>query len=122
PAGLPIGTVVADGSGYRVALFADLSTAQDVEILDFKQPPEQPPAPTSADLPVTAAGLPPAPPPQTDAPAPVVPQAAAPGALVPGRPISKPASVPPAVKKGQSVTPDTPSPGSDNGGVDNGVE
>jgi len=65
PAGLPIGTIVAVGSGYRVALYADQSTTQDVQILDFKLPPEKPPTPSPNDLPVTAAGLPPAaPPPQ----------------------------------------------------------
>ena len=68
PAGLPIGTIVAVGGGYRVALYADQSTTQDVQILDFKQPPETPPKPSPNDLPVTAAGLPPAAPP----PAPTV--------------------------------------------------
>jgi rod shape-determining protein MreC len=60
PAGLPIGVVMVDGNDYRVALFADQTATQDVEILDFKQPPERPPAPSANDLPVTAAGLPPA--------------------------------------------------------------
>lgn len=63
PAGLPIGVIVANGHGYGVALFADQTATQDVEILDFKQPPERPPAPSAKDLPVTAAGLPPAAPP-----------------------------------------------------------
>ncbi|MDE1939339.1 MAG: rod shape-determining protein MreC [Alphaproteobacteria bacterium] len=123
PAGLPIGTVVADGSDYRVALFADLSTAQDVEILDFKQPPEQPPAPTPSDLPVTAAGLPPAaPPPQTDT-TPIVPQGATPGAPVPAKLVPKPAPIKPsAVKKGQGASLNASRPAIDNNAVGNGVE
>jgi rod shape-determining protein MreC len=60
PTGLPIGIVVLYGKEYRVALFADQSTAQDVEILDYKLPVEQPHVPGPRDLPVTAAGLPPA--------------------------------------------------------------
>ncbi len=40
PQGLPIGSVVADGKGgYRVALLADASQTQDVEILNFANPP-----------------------------------------------------------------------------------
>jgi len=70
PSGLPIGTVVSDGSGgWRVALLADPGASQDVEILNFSKPPEIPPA--TAQLPVEAAGLKPQvlqPPP---APAPV---------------------------------------------------
>lgn len=61
PAGLPVGVIVAYGHDFRVALFADQSTATDVQILDYKQPMEQPHVPTAGDLPVTAAGLPPAP-------------------------------------------------------------
>jgi len=71
PSGLPIGTVVSDGSGgWRVALLADPGASQDVEILNFSKPPETPPA--TAQLPVEAAGLKPQvlqPPPS---PAPVV--------------------------------------------------
>ena len=56
PAGLPIGTVVADGSGgWRVALLADAGASQDVEILNFSKPPEALPA--TAQLPADAAGL-----------------------------------------------------------------
>jgi len=85
PAGLPIGTVVADGAdGWRVALLADAGSSQDVEVLNFSKPPEAPPA--SAQLPAEAAGLKPqAPPPapvtapaQAAAPAPKPPVAAAP--------------------------------------------
>src|SRR5262249_17520467 len=44
PSGLPVGTVVADGSGgWRVALLADAAASQDVEILNFSKPPETPP-------------------------------------------------------------------------------
>jgi rod shape-determining protein MreC len=71
PSALPIGTVVSDGSGgWRVALLADAGSSQDVEILNFSQPPETPPA--IAQLPVEAAGLKPqplAPPPVPVAPA-----------------------------------------------------
>jgi rod shape-determining protein MreC len=92
PAGLPIGTVVRDGDGWRVSLLADATEAQDVEVLNFAKPPENPPA--AAELPMRAAGLkplpppPPAPvqtapltqaPPQPTKPKPVVPPAAAPG-------------------------------------------
>ena len=79
PAGLPIGTVVADGSdGWRVALLADAASSQDVEVLNFSKPPEAPPA--SAQLPAEAAGLKPqAPPP----PAPVASATPAPTAPAP---------------------------------------
>ncbi len=70
PAGLPIGTVVADGrGGWRVALLADAAAAQDVEVLNFAKPPEQ--LPPSAQLPMEAAGLKPQPPPPPAAAAPV---------------------------------------------------
>jgi rod shape-determining protein MreC len=79
PAGLPIGTVVADGSdGWRVALLADAASSQDVEVLNFSKPPEALPA--SAQLPAEAAGLKPqAPPP----PAPVASAIPAPTAPAP---------------------------------------
>jgi rod shape-determining protein MreC len=57
PPGLPVGVLVADGGKFRVALLADPSTSEDVRVLDFKQPPEQPPAPSPNDLPAAAAGL-----------------------------------------------------------------
>jgi rod shape-determining protein MreC len=89
PAGLPVGTVVPDTSGgYRVALLADASSSQDVEILNFSKPPEA--LPPTAQLPAEAAGLKPmAPPPPSVAatvPAPVAP--------VPVKP--KPVVTPPA--------------------------
>jgi rod shape-determining protein MreC len=63
PAGLPVGTLVSDGQGgFRVALLSDPAASQDVEILNFAKPPENPPA--TAELPAEAAGLKPqAPPP-----------------------------------------------------------
>jgi hypothetical protein len=85
--------VIADGSSLRVALLADPASSQDVEVVDFKNPVEQPPAPTPNDLPVAAAGLPPATPPPPPAAAQVV--APAPAAQTP--PAEKPAAKP-AVK------------------------
>jgi rod shape-determining protein MreC len=58
PPGLPIGTVVEQGGQYRVALLADAASSEDVEVLAFRKPPEQPPA--DVQLPAVAAGLPPA--------------------------------------------------------------
>ena len=88
PAGIPIGIVVEDGGRYRVALFADQTTAQDVQILDFKQPLEHPPAASPKDLPVTAAGLPPVASPRVAAPPVLQPVVPAP------QPVFKPASTP----------------------------
>jgi rod shape-determining protein MreC len=92
PAGLMIGVIVPHGKEYRVALFSDQTAAMDVEILDFKQPVEKPPAPGPEDLPVTAAGLPPAAPPpppaQTPAQAPALPLLL--------KPVQKPSTPPPA--------------------------
>ena len=34
------------GGGYRVALLADAASSEDVEVLDFRKPPEAPPAAT----------------------------------------------------------------------------
>jgi rod shape-determining protein MreC len=65
PHGLPIGTVVADGDGFRVALLADASQSESVEILNFARAPE--PLPEAPVLPAEAAGqkpfVPPPPPP-----------------------------------------------------------
>jgi rod shape-determining protein MreC len=84
PPGLAIGTVVGDAQGgYRVVLLADPGASDDVNVVDFKLKTEQPPAATANELPATAAGLPPAAPPQ---PAPItVPlsNAAAPAQKVP---------------------------------------
>ncbi len=89
PAGLPIGTVVDDGSGgWRVALLADASSSQDVEILNFSQPPEA--LPPTVQLPAEAAGLKPQPPPPVAAtPALVL---AAPKPVVVARPMATNAS------------------------------
>jgi rod shape-determining protein MreC len=69
PSGLQIGTVAADGYIFRAVLLSDAGTSDDVRILNLKSPPEQPPAPSPNDLPVSAAGL-----------APLAPPAAAPTA------------------------------------------
>jgi rod shape-determining protein MreC len=72
PPGLPIGTVVKDAGGFRVALLADSAQSDEVEILNFARPQENPP--TTPQLPAVAAGLPPlAPPPPKAAVAPVLP-------------------------------------------------
>lgn len=80
PAGLPVGTVVEDRGTWRVALLADPASSQDVEVLNFSQPPEA--LPPSAQLPAEAAGLKPkAPLPQVPvAPPPLPPVAAKPAA------------------------------------------
>ncbi len=68
PPGLPIGTVVQDGTGFRVALLADATQSESVEILNFARAPEAPPA--TPQLPAEAAGLKPlAPPPPAPIPA-----------------------------------------------------
>jgi rod shape-determining protein MreC len=89
PAGLPIGTVVPDNSGgYRVALLADASSSQDVEILNFSKPPEA--LPPTAELPAEAAGLKPmAPPPPVAAtvPAPVIPAPVKPKSVTSAPPV-----------------------------------
>jgi rod shape-determining protein MreC len=106
PPDLAIGVIVKYGHEYRVALFADQFSAQDVEIIDFKQPPEKLPAPGPGDLPVTAAGLPPAappPPPPTEQPAL--------GATTVAKPVIHPAPVaapkPPAGGAGNDENADT---------------
>lgn len=111
PPGLPIGTVIADSGGFRVALLADSASSQEVEVVDFKNPVETPPVPTKNDLPVNAAGLPPAAPPQP-APAAVTPTAAAPGApqtkISPAvtKAVVKPASANPPPQQPDGDTPD----------------
>lgn len=79
PAGLHVGTIAASGKGFRVALLADPTDAEDVDIIDFQTgAAEQSPTVVPNDLPVSAAGLPPekpqpaiAPPSAPPAPAPV---------------------------------------------------
>ena len=60
PPGLAIGTVVGGQGNYHVALLADAASSEDVEVLGFRLPAETPPATTTSQLPVVAAGLPPA--------------------------------------------------------------
>jgi len=89
PPGLSIGTVMPDGQGgWRVALLADAASSQDVEILNFSKPPENPPP--GAQLPVEAAGLKPLVPPPPPAPVAVTPPPPAP------KPVAKPAEPAPA--------------------------
>ena len=89
PAGLPVGTVISDGrGGWRVALLADASEAQDVEVLNFAKPPES--LPPTAQLPMEAAGLKPQPPPP-----PVQAAPPAPPPPVPLKPAFKPTAAPP---------------------------
>jgi len=96
PPGLPVGVLVTSGSSFRVALLADAGASQDVRIVDFKLPPEQPPAPSPNDLPASVAGLkpePPAPPPtQQIAPLPTAPANGAPAK--PAAPVASPAQKP----------------------------
>ena len=77
PPGLPIGTVMGGPGAYRVALLADASSSDDVEVLAFRRPAENPPAATPSQLPSVAAELPPA----TSAPA--IPAAQTPAAQTP---------------------------------------
>jgi rod shape-determining protein MreC len=98
PPGLPIGTVVEQGGGTRVALLADAASSEDVEVLAFRQPPEQPPA--MPELPAVAAGLPPA----TAAP-PAPPAAAAAPQAKPATPV---AVVPPAKPAAPAAQPTSP--------------
>ena len=113
PPDLPVGILVANGSSFSVALLADPDTSTDVRIVDFKLPPEQPPAPSPNDLPASVAGLkpePPAPPVQpppaqaTTAPAGAAPQ---PGAQKPAAPSpAANAAKPPAQQPAQPTTND----------------
>jgi rod shape-determining protein MreC len=103
PPGLAIGTVVGDPrGGYRVVLLADPGASDDVNVVDFKLKTEQPPAATANELPATAAGLPPAAPPQP-APVTVPPSTAA-------APVQKPPSQSsaPSPDNAASAVPETP--------------
>jgi len=87
PSGLPIGTVVDDGNGgWRVALLADPASSQDVEILNFSEPPEA--LPPTAQLPAEAAGLKPQPPPVTAPPATTAVVPAKPKPVVVAKPVT----------------------------------
>lgn len=91
PNGLPVGVVAWDGMNFRASLLADATTSDDVRILDLKNPPESPPAPTANDLPAAAAGMAPmtpappvtAPTPQPVTSFPVAPNPAAPKPATP---------------------------------------
>ena len=91
PPGLPIGTVVEQAGHYRVALLADAGSSEDVEILAFRQAPEQPP--TTPELPAVAAGLPPA---TASAPAPAPVAGAPPAGAAPAKPVTPPVKAPAA--------------------------
>jgi len=108
PPGLPVGTVVVQGGRYRVALLADAASAQDVEILAFRRPPEQLPADAQTQLPAVAAGLKPAAPPPP-APAITPPMSAQTAAAHPAQPKSaaKVTAPAPAISTMPSTTPQT---------------
>jgi rod shape-determining protein MreC len=97
PPGIPVGVLIQSGGGFRVALLADAAASQDVRIVDFKLPPEQPPAPSPNDLPATAAGLKPEPPAPAPAPQTAPPQAA-PAPQAGNAPKAAPPVKPPAAK------------------------
>ncbi|MBU6443587.1 MAG: rod shape-determining protein MreC [Alphaproteobacteria bacterium] len=69
PPGLPVGVLVADGTRYRVALLADAASSGEVRIVGFKNPPEQLPQVTPADLPASPLPLQPQPQPPAQLPA-----------------------------------------------------
>jgi len=114
PPGIPIGTVIADGAGYRVALLSDPATSQEVAVVDFKNPVEAPPVPTARDLPVTAAGLPPAAPPPavTTTPPPPAPAAVVPKSVAPAP--KKDIAPKPAATAKPAAAPDATSPPGDD--------
>ncbi|HTQ13617.1 MAG TPA: rod shape-determining protein MreC [Rhizomicrobium sp.] len=121
PNGVPVGTVVWDGSDWRVALLADASSADDVRVVDLKQPPEQPPAVTPNELPAVAAGLAPlATKPQTpaQAPPPSANSMTPPGTYV--TPPSPYAIHPPAAQQAapKPAVPGQPAPNADNSNDD----
>jgi rod shape-determining protein MreC len=101
PPDLPIGTIVADGDDYRVALFATPEASDYVRILDYALPPEPSTNPLESEAPPAVADTQPVSP-QTPA-QPVTPQAqakppvpAVPAATV--QPVRPPTRVPPQVK------------------------
>ena len=103
PPGIPVGTVVEQGGTYRVALLADAGSSEDVEVLAFRQPPEQPPA--APQLPAVAAGLP---------PATATPSAPAPVAIAaPVQPVTPPAKTPAAPKPAAPAAQPTSPPADD---------
>jgi len=95
PPGLPIGTVVGQAGQYRVALLSDAASAQDVEILAFRRPPEQLPADALSQLPAVAAGLKPAAPPPPAPASAMPPQTVQAAVARPTKPVT-PKVTPPA--------------------------
>jgi len=97
PPGLPIGTVIADGEGFRVALLADAARSESVQILNFARGVEAlPPTPV---LPAEAAGLKPVLPPPSATIATTAPQ---PQTLT--RPTPKPFAMAPITPPGPADT------------------
>jgi rod shape-determining protein MreC len=100
PAGLPVGMVYWDGQAFRASLLADAATSDEVRVLDLKLPVEQSPAPSTNDLPMAAAGLPPlAPPPPKPASTPVL--APAPAGQHSANPTGTKTKAPPSNDAGQ---------------------
>jgi rod shape-determining protein MreC len=64
PPGLPVGVVMTDGDGFRVALYADSDRSDYVHVLDYHAP-EPPPA--AAEAPAATDGTPPAEPKDAEA-------------------------------------------------------
>ena len=111
PPGLPIGTVVGQAGQYRVALLSDAASAQDVEILAFRRPPEELPADAQSQLPAVAAGLKPAaPPPPGPATAPVSPAQALAARGTPAKPTALKAAKPAATPTVTAAAPQAASP------------
>ncbi len=58
PPDLPVGVLIKDADGFRVALYADPATSEDVRVVDYLKPREKPPAATLNDLPADALPVP----------------------------------------------------------------
>lgn len=119
PPDLPVGVLVANGGAFGVALLSDADTSADVRIVDFKLPPEQPPAPSPNDLPASAAGLKP------EMPVPPVqppPANTAPDATKPNTPKRAAATAPAPNATTPSAKPATTPPAPPSGSNDNGIE
>jgi len=108
PPGLPIGSIAEENGHYRVALLSDSGSAEDVQILDYKAPPGNPPAPTVKDLPAAAAGIAPLASAPPAAPATAPPAAAA--TVVP----PQPAPLMPTAKPAAKQTPPAAGPATDD--------
>jgi len=112
PPGLPVGTVVEQAGQYRVALLADAASAQDVEILAFRRPPEELPANAQSQLPAVAAGLKPAAPAPAASPAlPAAPTPKAAGPIVQPKPAKTGAAQAQALSAPASATATATAPG-----------